>query len=84
MGQFFPQGLARAQQDDPALVPWAWAINGASGTIAAGVAPLLAQATGFRSLVIAGACCYGVILLLPRYRGRRVRATLAEPVGVSN
>lgn len=67
LGQLFPRGLALAQRTDPALVPWAWAINGALSTIAAGVAPLLAQAWGFRVLLFAAAALYAVILLLPPY-----------------
>jgi hypothetical protein len=70
MGQLMPQGLVQARQDDSALVPWAWAINGALGTIAAGVAPLLAQAAGFRLVVALGAVCYCVILALPRYAAK--------------
>lgn len=68
MGHLFPQGLAQAKKEDTALVPWAWAINGAVGTIAAGISPLLAQVNGFKMVVIAGGLCYALILLLPRYR----------------
>jgi hypothetical protein len=67
LGQLFPQGLRRARVDGPALVPWAWAINGATGTIAAGIAPLLAQAIGFKALLVVGVVSYAVILVLPLY-----------------
>lgn len=68
MGHLFPQGLAAARQDDPALVPWAWGINGATGTVAAGLTPLLAQAWGFDALILLGTAIYAAILLLPAYR----------------
>lgn len=68
VGQLFPQGLALAQKDDTALVPWAWAINGALSTVTAGAAPLLAQIWGFSVLFYAAAALYAVILLLPPYR----------------
>ena len=67
LGQLFPRGLAMAQRDDSALVPWAWAINGAMGTVTAGVAPLLAQAWGFDMLFFVAAALYASILLLPPY-----------------
>lgn len=68
VGQLFPQGLALVQNEDTALVPWAWAINGALSTVTAGVAPLLAQAFGFSVLFYGAAVFYGLILLLPPYR----------------
>jgi hypothetical protein len=70
MGQLFPQGLVRVSQNGSAYLPWAWAINGAMGTIAAGAAPLLAQVFGFRALLLSGAAIYLVVMLLPAYRRR--------------
>ena len=68
MGQLFPQGLALAVTEDAKLVPWAWGINGALSTIAAGVAPLAAQVWGSSALFLGGAVLYGLILLLPTTR----------------
>jgi len=76
VGQLFPQGLALAQRDDTALVPWAWAINGALSTVTAGAAPLIAQAWGFSVLFFGAAALYAVILLLPPYR--RLRSAAAR------
>jgi len=64
MGHLFPQGIALAAKDDIALVPWAWGINGATSTIAAGFAPLSAQAWGFHTLFIIAAGLYGLIAVL--------------------
>ncbi len=75
VGQLFPQGLALAQQDDTALVPWAWAINGALSTVTAGAAPLIAQAWGFSVLFFGSAGLYAIILLLPPYRRPRAAVT---------
>ena len=70
MGRLFPQGLVEVSQDTTSYLPWAWAINGAMGTIAAGIAPLLAQAFGFKALLVSGAAVYLAVLLIPAY-GRR-------------
>ncbi|QGY00212.1 hypothetical protein EI983_18855 [Roseovarius faecimaris] len=68
MGQLFPQGLALAGAEDASLVPWAWAINGAMSAAAAGIAPLIAQATGFTALYVIGAGFYALAFLLPLAR----------------
>lgn len=65
MGHMFPQGIALAAREDKALVPWAWAINGAMSASVAGIAPLVAQALGFQSLFMIGAGLYLMILLIP-------------------
>ena len=65
MGHLFPQGLALAQKEDVTLVPWAWAINGAMSAAVAGLAPLVAQVTGFAALFYIGAAFYGLVLLIP-------------------
>lgn len=68
LGQLFPRGLVLAKRQDGALIPWAWAINGAMSTVTAGVAPLLAQAWGFQVLYFLSAGLYALIFLLPPYR----------------
>ncbi len=71
LGHMFPQGLAFAGRDDAALIPWAWGINGATGTVAAGLTPLLAQAWGFNAVLLLCAGIYATILLLPAYSWAR-------------
>ncbi len=66
MGQLFPQALRRLAEGEP-LVPWAWAVNGASSTLAAGLGVALAPALGFSAVVLAGAAFYALILALPAY-----------------
>ena len=77
MGHLFPQGLALAGRDDAALVPWAWGINGAMSTISAGLAPLVAQAWGFRVVILIAAAIYAIILVLPPYRRHRTASGIA-------
>lgn len=78
LGHLFPRGLALAQRDDSALIPWAWGINGAMSTVTAGVAPLLAQAWGFQILFFLSAGFYALILLLPPYV--REEAASRDPI----
>jgi hypothetical protein len=79
MGHMFPQGIALAAREDKALVPWAWAINGAMSASIAGIAPLVAQAFGLQSLFLIGAALYLVILPIPVFAaaGRPARALAA-------
>ena len=67
LGHLFPQGLALAGRDDAALIPWAWGINGAMSTVAAGLTPLLAQAWGFNTVLLIAGGLYAAILALPAY-----------------
>ena len=72
MGHLFPQGIVLAREEDPALVPWAWAINGAMSTIVAGFAPLVAQAWGFHSLFLIAGILYAAVLFIPLHRTNAV------------
>ena len=65
MGHLFPQGLALARQEDPTLIPWAWAVNGAMSAFVAGLAPLVAQAFGFQALFLIAAGLYAAVIFLP-------------------
>ena len=69
MGHLFSQGLARIAPERRALVPWAFAVNAVTGTLAAGLAIPLAQALGFRAVIGLGIGAYLVVALL-RHRVR--------------
>lgn len=58
MGMLFPLGLARLGRTAPALLPWAWAINGCASVVSAVLAGLLAMAVGFSGVVAAAAVLY--------------------------
>lgn len=68
MGQLFPYGLRVVGEEDPRLIPWAWAINATMSTIGVGVGYLLSFVFGFTMVIYAGAVVYLVILALPRLR----------------
>lgn len=58
MGMPFPLGLARVWADAPALVPWAWGVNGCASVLSALLATLIAMQFGFSAVVLAGALLY--------------------------
>jgi spermidine synthase len=63
MGMPFPLGLAEVARRDPALVPWAWAVNGCASVISAAAATLLAMHLGFAATVAAAVVLYGLAAL---------------------
>ncbi len=67
LGLPFPLGLDRFQKDSDALLPWAWALNGAFSVIATPLANLLGIGIGLPALLIGGMLCYiAAIFVLPK------------------
>jgi hypothetical protein len=60
MGLPFPLALARVRAVAPALVPWAWGVNGCASVVAAALAGLLAMSLGGRATILLGAAAYAV------------------------
>ena len=60
MGLPFPIALTDVSQRAPALVPWAWGINGCASVLAATLAALLALHAGFTVVIGAALGFYGV------------------------
>ncbi len=58
MGMPFPLGLARIGAGEPALIPWAWGINGCASVISAVLATLLAIQFGFTLVILAAVLLY--------------------------
>ena len=58
MGMPFPLGLASLGAHRPALVPWAWAVNGFASVVASVLATVLAIHWGFTVVVILAALLY--------------------------
>ena len=58
MGWMFPGGLAMVQKGAPALVPWAWGVNGFASVAASPTAVLLAIWWGYDKVLIAAAILY--------------------------
>ena len=51
MGMPFPMGLSSLGQTNPALIPWAWGINGCASVVSAILATLIAMQFGFTFLI---------------------------------
>lgn len=68
MGQLMPAGLALLGRERPALVPWAWAVNGFASVSATVAVPLIAAEAGFKTVLLAAVACY----LLAGWSGRRL------------
>ncbi len=63
LGFPFPLGLDRFQREGPALLPWAWALNGAFSVVATPLANLLGHGMGLSWLLAAGMVCYAVAVM---------------------
>lgn len=60
MGMPFPLGLARTAGRAPALVPWAWGVNGCASVVAAILATMLAIHFGFTVVVVLAVLLYAL------------------------
>jgi hypothetical protein len=58
MGMPFPKGLALLERRAPALIVWAWGVNGAVSVVASILAALWALSFGFFAVLALGAACY--------------------------
>ena len=58
MGMPFPLGLTRVSMHAPALVPWAWGVNGCFSVIGVILATILAIHFGFTAVVLLAAILY--------------------------
>jgi hypothetical protein len=58
MGFGFPTGMRLVAAIDPRPTPWFWAINGAAGVLAAGLAVAVSIALSIDACIWLGAACY--------------------------
>ncbi len=58
MGHMFPVGMRLIGEAAPALVPWAWAVNGCASVAATIAASVLAMGIGFTRLILVALLCY--------------------------
>ena len=58
MGMPFPLGLSRVRSKAPALVPWAWGVNGCASVLSVLLATLLAMELGFSAVILTAAVLY--------------------------
>lgn len=66
LGMPFPTGLRMVGKEAPALVPWAWAVNGFFTVIGSVAAMILGMALGFTAVFIIAAGCYTGALIAIR------------------
>ncbi|MCS7178732.1 MAG: hypothetical protein N0A03_05590 [Anaerolineae bacterium] len=79
MGMPFPRLLGALQEREPALVPWAWGVNGALSVVASVLAALMALSWGFRAVLLAGAAAYLGAWLTSAWAWRSPASGTAEP-----
>ena len=58
MGVPFPRAIRMLGEQGPALVPWAWAVNGSTSVVSAILATVLALSFGFTWVILGGAAAY--------------------------
>ncbi|MGR9044301.1 MAG: spermine/spermidine synthase domain-containing protein [Gammaproteobacteria bacterium] len=63
MGMPFPMGLYSLGRTGPAMIPWAWGINGCASVISAILATLIAMQFGFTVLILLALLLYIVAAL---------------------
>lgn len=66
LGTFFPRGLSWVKEAHPALVPWAWAVNGSASVIASVLAALISLQAGFPLVLLLGGALYGGAWMIRR------------------
>ncbi len=66
MGIPFAAGLRRLEQGSQGLIPWAWAINGATSGLSGVLATLSLLDLGFQISIGIGIVCYGLALAATR------------------
>ena len=83
MGHMFPTALRGVSAAAPALVPWAWAVNGFASVLAAVAAPLLAMEIGFSGVVGLAIACYAAAAVVGRkLPGAETTPSPAKPIRV--
>ena len=67
LGQPFPLGIRQVGQDRPALIPWLWAVNGATSVVGSALATITALSFGFQIVSLLGVAAYiGAFLVMTR------------------
>lgn len=66
MGVPFPRGVMLVGQTQPALVPWAWAVNGCASVISAVLAAMIALTWGFSVVLWCAAAAYALAAVVSR------------------
>jgi SAM-dependent methyltransferase len=67
MGMAMPAGMRLTERWDTTPTPWFWAVNGAAGVMASGLAIMISMNFGIPTTMMSGAACY-LLLALPALR----------------
>ena len=78
MGVFLPTGLAWVSENAENLVPWAWAVNGATSVAGSLGTVILAMNFGYSRVLMAGALCYALTFPLLRTMAGKGKAARKE------
>jgi spermidine synthase len=80
MGLMFPAGMRLCGRLDQRMTPWLWAVNGAAGVLASGIAVLVSIETSLNHALWVGATGYallaGIALVLLRLGARQAEAPI--------
>jgi hypothetical protein len=68
MGMPMPIGVRVLNRESPALIPWAWGVNGAASVMGSAAALAVALLAGFNQAMLVGAALYLVALACQRRR----------------
>jgi len=60
LGMYFPTGVELLRRREPALIPWAWAINGIASVASSVLAVILGMSIGFSAVAVVAAGIYAV------------------------
>jgi hypothetical protein len=63
MGIPFAAGLNRLENHRPGMIPWAWAVNGATSGLSGVLATMALLDLGFRVSLGLGLACYAIVLI---------------------
>ena len=66
MGMPLPLGMASLQERAPALIPWAWAVNGCFSVLSPVLAVMIALSTGYNAVMLCGSGLYTIGFVLIR------------------
>lgn len=87
MGLMFPAGMRLCGRLDQRMTPWLWAVNGAAGVLASGVAVLVSIETSLNHALWVGAAGYallaGIALVLLRLGTSGEDETALGPVALA-
>ena len=75
LGVPLPAGMRLISAVQPALVPWAWGLNGALSVVGAVLAVFIAMNWGFFVTLSISALTYGLAWLVLYATSRSIRAT---------